>query len=337
MSRKSCIERVEIICLLAILAILFPVLTSCSGAVSQPPPEKVEVQLKWFHQAQFAGFYVAQQEGYYQEANLDVNLIQGGPEVDVLARLASGEVEFAVYSPEDLLVERSTGEPLVAIGVIYRRNPMAFVSLQGKGITRPSDLEGKSVAVAPDGLVQFNALVRKMALDPERIHMADYDYSYASFVKGAVDVTEAYATGGMIRLRNQGYDLDIIWPDDYGIHFYADTLITTEEIAENNPEVVTRFLRSTLRGWQEAMGNTDQAVEATMKYADDSEPKIQVQMLKASVPLVHTGDDYPGWMEHEIWRGMYERLWEEGMLEDSFALKNAYSMQFLKDVYGEAE
>jgi NitT/TauT family transport system substrate-binding protein len=329
-------NRPETFCTICAALVVLFLMGACSGLRSQPPDE-VDVQLKWVHQAQFAGFYMAKEEGYYAEENLGVSFQAGGPEVDVLERITSGEVDFAVYSPEDLLIGRSKGKKLVAVAVIYRRNPMAFVSQQGSGIKKPGDLDGSSIAVASDGIVQFNALLKRLGLDVDQMKLAEYDYDYAGFKAGEVDVTEAYATGGMIRLQNQGYDLNVIWPDDYGIHFYGDTLITTEEFIEEKPGVVIRFLKATLRGWQEAMGNPDRAVEATLKYAADADPSVQRQMLEASVPLVHTGNDYPGWMEGEIWGGMYGTLLEEEMLDAPFAVENVYTMKFLKNIYEDAE
>jgi NitT/TauT family transport system substrate-binding protein len=329
-------NRRETFCTICATLVVLFLISSCSGLGSEQPDE-VDVQLKWVHQAQFAGFYMAKEEGYYAEENLEVSLQAGGPKVDVLEKITSGEVDFAVYSPEDLLTARSQGRPLVAVAVIYRRNPMAFVSQQGSGIKKPGDLEGSSIAVAPDGIVQFNALLKRMGLDADQMELTKYDYDYAGFKAGEVDVTEAYATGGMIRLQNQGYDLNVIWPDDYGIHFYGDALITTEEFIEEKPEVVTRFLKATLRGWQEAIGNAGLAVEATLKYAADADPSVQMQMLEASVPLVHTGEDYPGWMADDIWRGMYETLLEEGMLDAPFTVEKVYTMGFLKNIYEDAE
>ena len=329
-------NRRETICTICATLIVLFLISACSGSGSQELDE-VDVQLKWVHQAQFAGFYMAQEQGFFAEKNLDVSLQAGGPEVDVLEKIISGEVDFAVYSPEDLLVARSQGKPLVAVAVLYRRNPMAFVSLQESGIKKPKDLVGNSVAVAPDGRVQFNALLKKMDLDAAQMDLVEYDYDYEGFKAGKVDVTEAYATGGMIRLQNQGYDLNVIWPDDYGIHFYGDALITTEGYLDEKPGVVTRFLQATLRGWQEAMGNAGVAVEATLRYASDADSTVQMQMLEASVPLVHTGENYPGWMKEDIWRGMYETLLEEGMLDDPFTVEKAYTMQFLKDIYEDTE
>lgn len=313
--------------------IIFIALGGCQISRSKPPLDEIDVQLKWVHQAQFAGFYMAQEKGYYAEENLNVTLHEGGPEVDLFQRIISGAVDFAVVSPEDLLVKLGQGEPLTAIAVIYRQNPMAFVAMEGSGISRPADILGQTVAVAPDGIVQFRALMNRLDLDLDQIEFAEYDYAYGAFIAGEVDVTEAYATGGIIRLRDQGHALNVIWPDDYGVHFYADTLVARDDFLAENPQLTIRFLRATLRGWQEALGNTLDAVEMTMKYTQESDPDVQRQMLEASIPLVHTGRNYPGWMEKSTWQSMYEVLHEEGMLDAPFSVGEIYTMQFIEEVY----
>lgn len=319
------------------VVLLMGMLAGCAGSPTAPEQDTVDVQLKWVHQAQFAGFYVAQEKGYYEEENLAVSLHEGGPDVDLFQQVLSGAVDYAVVSPEDLLVKRGQGEPLTAIAVIYRQNPMTFVAMEGSGIKRPADILGQTVAVAPDGIIQFRALMNRLDLDLDQIEFGEYDYAYGSFIAGEVDVTEAYATGGIIRLHNQGYALNVIWPDDYGVHFYADTLVARDEFIAKNPQLTTRFLRATLRGWQEAMGNGWEAVEMTMKYAQESDPEVQRQMLEASIPLVHTGKNYPGWMEKNIWQSMYEVLHEEGMLDASFPVDEVYTMQFVEEVYERAD
>ena len=152
--------------------------------------------------------------------------------------------------------------------------------------------------------------------------------------KGEVDSTAIYSTGGLIRLRQAGYEVNLIWPSDYGVHLYADTLITTDQLIAENPDLVTRFLRATLRGWREAIEDPEAAVAITLRYAKEADAELQAQMMEASLPLIHTGEDQIGWMREEVWQGMHDILLEQGILAGPVDVDKVYTMEFLQKIYG---
>jgi NitT/TauT family transport system substrate-binding protein len=317
--------------------ILISILLLAAGCSQQPEPDQVSLQLKWVHQAQFAGYYVAQEQGYYAEENVEVTLLEGGPEVGVVEEVLHGEADLGVYSPEDLLIAQSQGEPLVSVAVVYQLNPMVFAFQEDSGINHPADLLGKTVSVAPDGEIQFQAMMENLDLDLGQVNFVPYSYQYEGFYAGEVDVTEAYATGGLIRMRNNGYQVDTIWPGDYGVQFYSDTLFSTEEYLENNEDVVVRFMRASLKGWRKAIEEPELAVDETMVYAREADRAVQEAMLRASLPLIHTGEYPLGWMDRERWGAMQQILFDQGLLESRLPLDELYTNSYLEDVYGGAQ
>ncbi|MBI9075760.1 MAG: ABC transporter substrate-binding protein [Desulfatibacillum sp.] len=103
-------------------------LVGCGKTEEKPAPDKVAVQLKWVHQAQFAGFYVAKERGFYADENLEVTFLEGGGGIDIAQSVVSGNALFGVMAPEDLLIKRAQGEPLKALAAIYRRSAVVYVS-----------------------------------------------------------------------------------------------------------------------------------------------------------------------------------------------------------------
>jgi NitT/TauT family transport system substrate-binding protein len=324
----------------AFLVLTLLLAVACQPHSEQRPLDKVTVQLKWVHQAQFAGLYVAREKGYYAREDLEVNFLEGGQGIDNVDAVISGRAQFAVTTPEDVLISRSRGVPLQAIAAIYRRSAVVFLALAGSGITRPYDFLGKTVASGGEGGAlrdfefQFLALVKKLGLDLSKIRVVPNDPKYTAFIKGDVDVTAAFSTGGLIRLRQQGLKLNLIWPSDYGIHFYSDTLVATDETIKERPALVARFLRATLKGWRDAIGNSDEAVATTLKYARVKDPHFQTAMMEGLLPLVHTGEDHIGWMKPAVWRGMYHVLLEQKILNAPLEVDQAYTMRFLEEIYG---
>jgi NitT/TauT family transport system substrate-binding protein len=314
-------------------------LCACSGQQAPKALTDVTVQLKWIHQAQFAGLYVAQEKGYFAEEGFNVGFLEGGQGIDSAQALISGKADFAVITPEDILIRRSQGADIVAIAAIYRRSAVVYLSLPGTGIIRPSDFAGKTATVTGhDGAVrdlefQFRALIKKMGVDSDTLRYVPYDPDYTDFIQGDTDITAAFLTSGVIKLRQKGYLPNIIWPGDYGIHFYSDTLATTETMIARHPERVTGFVRACLKGWAEAIGNPEYAVSVSLKNAKTPDAWFQTAMMDAQSPLIHTGSGPIGWMEPDIWQGMYQVMMTQGLISEPLDVRNAYSMAFLNAVY----
>lgn len=321
------------------LLILTVGLSGCGPSQPKKVPDEVKLQLKWVHQVQFVGFYIAMEKGYYADENIKVNFLEGGQGVDLAERVITGQADFGVVAPEEILIKCSQGRDIKAISSIYRRSAVVFVTMANSDIVRPQDFLGKTVAASGvrDFEVQLPAMMKKMGLDVSRIKVLPFDTNYVDFIKGDVNITGTYATAGLIRLRQKGLKLNLIRPSDYGIHFYSDTLATTDRMISEKPDLVTGFLRASLRGWQDAIEDYLQAVAVAMKYASGiyADSQLQTAMMEAMLPLVHTGEDQIGWMRTDVWQGMYQILLEQKLLARPFDVEQGYSLRFLKEICGE--
>ncbi len=312
-------------------------LVSVGGAVNGSL-DHVAVQLKWIHQAQFAGFYAAEAQGYYHDENIEIEFVAGGVGVDIFAGVVSGETQFAVVGADSAVDYRSQGMPIVAIATTYRINPFVLVAFADSGILSPLDFPGRTLAVTPGyAEAQLAAMLNNVGVDRLSFETVLYQYDDQPFLDGEIDVTVSFAAGSLLTLREAIGDreLTIIWPDDYGVHFYSDTLITTDSLIEGNPDLVVRFLRATLRGHEYAIDHPEQAIDATMPYAAVQDRDVQLAMLHASVPLIYTGQDELGWMREEVWQGMYDTLDAYGLLASTFDIHDAFAMRFLEEIYRE--
>lgn len=327
-------------CFFAVLFLFF--IQGCTAPIEQGGADKVRVQLKFKHQAQFAGLYWALEKGYYQEENLEVEFIEGGRGIDLVAPVVSGEAQFGIASSDLILARRSEGIPVTAIAAIYRRSAATYVSRKGSGIVRPHDMVGKKVAVysknAKEYEFQLKAMLTRLNLDISQIELVDLDHQYEKFITGEVDITGAYVTGGALRLENKGVKLNYIWPSDYGIDFYSDTLFVNDSLLENDSDLILRFLRATLKGWNGAIRNSEQAVDITIKFAAIKDKKLQTAMMDAQHPLIYTGEDHIGWMSKRVWSGMNTILFDQGVIDTPITdINSVYTMRFLNSIYGNNE
>lgn len=315
-------------------------------ACTSPEPKKgkdpVTLQLKWLHQGQFAGFYMAKEKGYYTKENLDVTLLEGGQDINPCERLCTSQTDFAVVSAESVFIKHTASSNVKAVAVIYQRSPVVFAAKTASHIVRPRDFAGKTIAVSDvegggfsEALVQFNALMKKTGLKPIDFITIPYDPLYRDFLADKADITPTYLTSGAIKLRNKGLKLNLIWPGDYGIPFYSDTLVTTDKFLREKPDIALRFFRASMKGWKDVVEQVDEAVEVTMKYAPNTDRAFQRNMIEAQMPLVHTGEHPIGWMEPEIWKSMYKILIDQGIITKPVQeLDSIYTFDLLYALYG---
>jgi NitT/TauT family transport system substrate-binding protein len=326
-------KKTIVIGISAMLLILF--VAGCVPQKVQKSPDEVTVQLKWTHQAQFAGLYVAEDKGYYADENITIKFIEGGAGISLTEPLINGQVDFSILSPEELIVKRSEGLPIVAIATTYRRSPVIFASMADSGIMRPADFIGKTVSLLgqTEAEIEFYALMKKLGLDISKVKLVKYNPEYTEFLNGDADVMYLYITAGLIKMQQKGYKLNLIWPGDYGVKFYADTMVTNENSISQKPELITRFLRATLKGWKDTIGDSEAAVETTLKYAKIKDKALQLAMMDAQVPLINTGEDYIGWMKAEEWKSMYETLLDQKLIDTPMDYNKLYTTEFLDKIY----
>ena len=324
----------KIICAMFLLGIN---ITACRLQEDEKELEKVTLQLAWTHQALFGGFYTADHMGYYAEEGLSVTFLpRTDPGADVITPVVGGTADFGLDYGAGLILARSQDKPITAIATIYRRHPLVFLTLAESGITRPQDFPGHTIRTLTPGssAVAFQAMMTRLGLDPGSVKQVDIGFDLVPFFAGEVDILPGFVNFDVLSAREQNREVNLIIPEDYGVHLYGYTLFTSERLIADNPDLVLRFLRATLRGWRWAIENPSEAGPHVLFYDPALDPDYQTAVLEASLPLVFTGEDQIGWMREEMWAGMQKMLMEQGMLTDAVDLAKVYTMQFLYEIYG---
>jgi NitT/TauT family transport system substrate-binding protein len=314
---------------------LFLVLPACGVATPPDPPTAVTIQLSFSHQAEFAGFYAAEMEGYYAEEGLKVSFLEGGPEVDFIAPVADGIAQFGVAQPADLLLARAAGKPVRSIAVIYRRSPIVFFALQDSGIARPQDFVGKKIRSTVSVDQTLRAMMAKLGIKPDQYETVYLPSNLELFASGQVPVWGGFLNVFPLEIQRAGYKLNFIYPDDYGIHFYGDILITTDDLIQSDPDLVQRFLRASLKGWTYVVENPGASGAFVQQYNPNADPTLESAKVTTSIPLVNTGEDFIGWMKPEVWANMERTLREQAVLSSPLNIDDVYTMRFLQEIYSE--
>jgi diguanylate cyclase (GGDEF)-like protein/PAS domain S-box-containing protein len=228
--------------------------------------DQIKLQLKWHHQFQFAGYYAAQEKGYFKEENLDVVLIEGSKDKPALKQVLEGAADYGI-SDSDIIMARVAGKPIVAVAAIFQHSPYVLLSLNDNATFAPKDLIGKRIMLSNDqGAVQFRAMMSKEGIDLNRLTIIPHTWELADLIEAKVDALSAYATVEPIQLEMLGHKPAMLSSQAYGVDFYGDTLFTTEKEAMNHPERLEALLRATQKGWSYAFSHPEEVVDMILKY-----------------------------------------------------------------------
>ena len=318
------------------LAILAVAVTGCATPASPPPPPTpIIVQLPWTHQAGSAGLYAADQKGDYAAEGLAVTMLEGGSGVDRIASVLDGTAQFGIGTAEELLLAKSVGKPVRAIATIFRRSPTVFVALADTGITRPQDFAGKTIRAETNILPSLHAITAWVGITPDQYNVVSLPSNLSLFANGDVPIWGVFVNSFVVSAQAAGYKLNLIYPDDYGVHFYADTLFTTDDLIATNPDLVLRFVRASLKGWTYAVENPEEVPAMVQMINPTADPKVQYDQMIATLPLVNTGEDHIGWMNPDVWAAMEATLREQNVITAPLDVTQVYTMQFLNEIYNQ--
>lgn len=318
------------------LAITTAIILTACGSTASGPADTVTVQLSWFHGVEYAGFYTAVEKGYYAEENIEVVLNAGGPELNPLDEVANGNAQFGIGSGDSLILAEADGQEFVSVATIYRDNPLAITSLAGDNIQRPEDLVGKTVGTYSLDLSSYSDLLFLAFMSRTGLEQNSMDYALIEDFFGANEIksgnmdamTGMFATDQQVMTRQVGDDINLMYYKDYGVDVYINAIFATEEYLQNNEDLVARFVRATLRGYQYAVENPNEVAEFALQYDETLDLEYQQQVMQASIPFIDTGAPI-GLMDESVWNVTQDILIEFGMLSAPVDLSTMYTNEFV--------
>lgn len=231
--------------------------------------DKVSVQLMWFNQAQFAGVYMAHDQGIYKKYGLEVEMSRGGPTVVPLDLLAQGKCDFAIAWLSSAIVQKKKGVKLLHLAQVVQKSAVLLVALKKTGVKNLQDLRLKRVGMW-GGLLALSpkAMLRSEAV---AIDVVPQGSTMVLLTSGAVAAASAMRYNELHVLYQMGVDFDqmrIFDLADYGINFPEDGLYTMQKTWDKNPDMCRRFVRATLEGWRMAFDQPTKALECVMKRVE---------------------------------------------------------------------
>jgi len=296
------------------------------------PMETVEVklQLQWFTQAQFAGYYAAVDQGFYEELGLDVEILQGAVEIVPINVLDVGGADFAISWVPRGLVPREEGVNVTNIAQVFQRSGTLQVSFADSGIEEVADLEGKKVGNWGFGNeFELFAGLRRNGLDPEDdVELVQQAFDMSALLNGDIDAAQAMIYNEYAQVLEtvnpdtgelyQPSDLNIINWNDTGTAMLQDAIWADTERLNNDPEyrdTAVKFVQGSLMGWIWCRDNADACVEIVLDNAPALGRSHQTWQLNEINGLIWPSPDGIGVIDQALWDQTIDVATAEGILK----------------------
>jgi len=290
--------------------------------------EKVVLQLKWEHEFQFAGFYAAKWQGFYEKAGLDVEIRSAaqpdGSLVAPIEELTSGNADFAIGGL-DILIARDEGKSVTVLAPIFQRSASAVFTLAGTHIDEISQLAKLTIAATDNDTTKSEivGLFLSRGYRKEDIKFVDEPVTLQTLIDKKADAIVTYEVSAYFEAQEKGLKLNKLHPREYGVNFYGDTLYTSQQLAQSNPQLVNKFVQASLKGWEYALKNKKQVAERISseypRYFLQYEDFLGYNLKFAN--LIESLLEYPanpiGHLSQDRWFAMNERIRSLGIVRSS--------------------
>jgi NitT/TauT family transport system substrate-binding protein len=229
--------------------------------------QPVRIMLQWSHQAQFAGYYVALEKGFYKEQGLDVSIVPGGPGLDPADSLIRGEVDFASLWLSTALTRNEQSVRLAQVAQIVNTSNLVLITRNSDNINRPAELSGRKISIwGGDFRAPYLAWLQSVGASPQIVPQY---YSVNLFLRKGVEACSAMYYNEVHMVYQTGIDMEelkLFFLQEDGFGFPEDGIYTTQERFRQNAELVRKFRQASLQGWRYAAENQAETLDIVMDY-----------------------------------------------------------------------
>ena len=283
--------------------------------------ENVVLQLKWQHQFQFAGYYMAKEKGFYQDLGLNVSILPAEPNTpDSQFKVLAGQAHFGV-THSAILQSRLQGKPLVALAAILQSSPYCWMVKEDSSIYTPTDFKDKRISyVGKAENAELVVMLKQAGVDINQLPLYSGLYPIQDFKKGLFDALQVYVTNEPFQMRQAGVATRQICPKRYGINVYGDILFTSENIIQQKPQMVEKFRQASLKGWRYAMLHMNESIDVIRQQYNPNKSKEQLAYESATLRSFISQAGIPlGNMSQARWRWIAQLYgYAESDLEERF-------------------
>jgi NitT/TauT family transport system substrate-binding protein len=310
----------------------------------------VSLQLQWLPQSQFAGYFAALEEGYYEEAGLDVEILDGGVDIVPQQVLDSGQADFAIAWVPKALASRAEGMEIVDIAQIFQRSATLQVSWKDSEIADPADMAGTTVGNWGFGN-EFELLagLREAGLDPDGdVEMVQQNFDMEALINREIDSAQAMiyneygqlldATDPESGEQLQADQFNVIDWNDVGTAMLQDALWARADwlADEANAETAQAFVTASLKGWIFCRDNPDECVQHVLAAGTALDELHMTYMMNEINPLIWPSPDGIGQIDADLWQQTIDISIESELIPEDPG-EEVYDMTYVEAALAELE
>ncbi len=256
----------------------------------------IRMQLGWLASNGILGEVVAIKKGFYKEAGVTLEIVPGGPNVDGVAGVASGQSTLGqISSSPSVMLARSAGMPIKAIAAGYKKHPFAYFSRKGNPIASPKDMIGKTIATQPTAFILLRALLAKNGIAEDQVKMVNMGSDMNQLITGQADAVTGWVTNtnALKALGDDRVDL-MLW--DGGLQLYANVTTPTDDQLANHSDELTRFMGATAKGWGYARDNQEEAVNILVEAYPNMDKASELEAIGPLMKFAFNEGDGGKWL-----------------------------------------
>jgi NitT/TauT family transport system substrate-binding protein len=313
-----------------------PAVTSTLAPTARPT-ESFSLRLSWIKNTEFAGFFVAQEKGYYKEEAINLTINGSAQNLTEVQAVASKADMIGLSGGASLMLARAAGIPVKAFGAVFQKGPGAFVWLESSGIKGIKDFKGKKIGHQQTARASTEAMLALNGMSVDDVSMVPIGFEVTPLLTGQADVLTGLVTNQVIILEQQGQKVGYAPYSDLGFGFYWNTPFVTDETFNAKKDVLAAWLRASARGWDYALKNPDEVAKLVVeKYGEGLELVNQTLELKRETPLITT--DFTKQrgllqMERPVWQTGHDLLLNKTkQLEKPVNVDDVMSLEILTRV-----
>jgi len=290
----------------------------------------VRLQLDWYPQPEHGGFFTAQRMGFYKAEGLDVTILPLPQYGSTAPIVASGQADFGLGSSDQMLEWGSNGLPLMAVAATMQHDPQAVMVHQDSPIHDFKDLEGHTIA-AQTGAVWLKYVIKRYNL--QNVRQIPSTLSVANFLADPNYVQQIFVTSEPFFAKQAGVQVRTLLISSSGYDPYR-VQFTTRDFAAQHPDVVAKFVRASIRGWQEYLRDPSATNAMLLQLNPALNPAQEAYTAQALrdggfIAGAAGSIDGIGRMDAARWQATSEQLKSLGLVQSSFDPGAAYSLKFV--------
>ena len=287
----------------------------------------------------FVAVYVADEQGFFADEGLDVSIQHSSGQDEHVRLLLAREIEFTTGTAAQALRRNVDGNPVQAIALFGQRGDQGFVTTVESGIETPADFAGRSVGFKA-GVVpaELHALLATAGLTVDDVNLQAVGFDPRIFIEGEVEIFPVFLSNEPDTIRNAGVEINVLDPHEFGVPTLGVAYTAHADLVDEDPELVERFLRATLRAVAYIEDHIAEAIAVTLTYAEGADPAHQRFLLETDLANAERADGV-GRASIEQWEALAEVLQQYEVIEPGATvdIAAAWDGSFVDQLYEDGD